>query len=93
MRWVYILRCEEGYYYIGETSRLYRRFWEHENGLGGLNTSIYPPINIVAIYPVRRAPPQKQQRRQNIPPAVDQIPPRQKPPQKTMGRHNAKGAR
>ncbi len=37
-----------------ETSRLYRRFWEHENGLGGLNTSVYPPINIVAIYSVNR---------------------------------------
>lgn len=54
MKWVYILQCENGYFYVGETSRLYRRFWEHENGLGGLNTSVYPPINIVAIYPVNR---------------------------------------
>ena len=54
MRWVYILQCEDSYFYVGETSRLYRRFWEHENGLGGLNTSVYPPINIVAIYPVIR---------------------------------------
>jgi hypothetical protein len=54
MKWVYILQCENGYFYVGETSRLYRRFWEHENGLGGLNTSVYPPINIVAIYSVNR---------------------------------------
>ncbi len=54
MKWVYILQCEHGYFYVGETSRLYRRFWEHENGLGGLNTSVYPPINIVAIYSVNR---------------------------------------
>jgi predicted GIY-YIG superfamily endonuclease len=54
MRWVYILQCEGGYFYVGETSRLYRRFWEHNSGLGGLNTSLYPPINILAIYPVHR---------------------------------------
>ena len=54
MRWVYILECEYGYLYVGETSRLYRRFWEHQNGLGGENTYVYPPINIVAIYPVNR---------------------------------------
>jgi len=54
MRWVYILNCENNYYYIGETSRLYKRFWEHEKGLGGLNTSLHPPRNIVAIYPVNR---------------------------------------
>jgi len=54
MKWVYILQCENDYYYIGETSRLHRRFWEHQDGMGGLNTSIYPPINIIAIYPVNR---------------------------------------
>ena len=47
MRWVYILQCEDRYFYVGETSRLYRRFWEHQDGLGGLNTSIYNPINKV----------------------------------------------
>lgn len=35
MRWVYILRCENDYFYIGETSRLYRIFWEHQEGCGG----------------------------------------------------------
>ena len=52
MHWVYILRCENDYFYIGETSRLYRRFWEHQEGRGGLNTSIYPPEELVAIYKV-----------------------------------------
>jgi hypothetical protein len=52
MRWVYILRCEDDYYYVGETKRLYRRFWEHNKGCGGLNTSIYRPEGIVAIYKV-----------------------------------------
>lgn len=54
MKWVYILQCCDDYYYIGETSRLYRRFWEHQEGIGGLNTSVYPPKNIIAIYPVNR---------------------------------------
>ena len=33
MRWVYILRCEDDY--VGETTRLYRRFWEHQSVNGG----------------------------------------------------------
>jgi len=52
MHWIYILRCEDDYYYVGETTRLYRRFWEHQDGLGGINTSMYPPEEIVAIYKV-----------------------------------------
>jgi len=52
MKWVYILKCENDYYYVGETKRLYRRFWEHNEGCGGLNTSIYKPEGIVAIYKV-----------------------------------------
>jgi predicted GIY-YIG superfamily endonuclease len=52
MRWIYILKCSGGYYYVGETTRLYRRFWEHQSGRGGMNTSIFTPETIVAIYKV-----------------------------------------
>ena len=52
MKWVYILKCEDDHYYVGETTRLYRRFWEHSGGCGGLNTSVYIPESIVAIYKV-----------------------------------------
>ena len=52
MKWVYILKCEEDYYYVGETTRLYRRFWEHFKGCGGLNTNIYKPEGVVAVYKV-----------------------------------------
>ena len=31
MHWIYISECNDGTYYVGETTRLYRRFWEHEN--------------------------------------------------------------
>ena len=50
MHWIYILQCENDYYYVGETSRLYRRFWEHQGGIGGINTSAHSPEKIVAIY-------------------------------------------
>jgi hypothetical protein len=52
MRWVYVLKCSDDYYYVGETMRLYRRFWEHQDGIGGINTSIYIPEGVVAIYKV-----------------------------------------
>ena len=52
MQWVYILKCSDDYYYVGETNRLYRRFWEHQEGIGGLNTSTYIPECIVSIYKV-----------------------------------------
>jgi hypothetical protein len=52
MKWVYILQCNNNYYYVGETKRLYSRFWEHNEGAGGLNTSTYEPENIIAIYKV-----------------------------------------
>jgi len=52
MHWIYILRCQDDYFYVGETSRLYRRFWQHQGGNGGLNTLTYLPEEIVAIYKV-----------------------------------------
>ena len=54
MRWIYILQCHAGFFYVGTTSRLYRRFWEHLSGNGGVNTAIHPPEKIVAVYPVNR---------------------------------------
>ena len=53
MHWVYILECEGGKIYVGETTRLFRRFWEHNGGRGGVNTTIYRPREIVALYRVQ----------------------------------------
>ena len=50
MFWIYILKCEQDIFYVGQTSRLFRRFWEHERGEGGINTSIYKPLSILAVY-------------------------------------------
>lgn len=52
MKWIYILKCEDDHFYVGQTMRLYTRFWEHKSGNGSLNTSIYKPENIVAIYKI-----------------------------------------
>lgn len=54
MDWIYILKCTDDKFYVGQTKRLYRRFWEHNRGEGGVNTSIYEPENIVAIYKANR---------------------------------------
>lgn len=50
VHWIYILKCEDDVYYVGETTRLYRRFWEHYDGKGGKNTYLFNPIEIIAIY-------------------------------------------
>jgi len=52
INWIYILKCENDIYYVGNTERLYRRFWEHKDFRGGTNTSINRPIEIVSIYKV-----------------------------------------
>lgn len=57
MQWIYIFKCrhfrtDKLYYYVGVTNRLYRRFWEHRRGEGGINTSTYVPQELVALYKV-----------------------------------------
>lgn len=54
MYWVYILECENGILYVGETCRLFRRLWEHLDGVGCLNTILNRPKKILAIYNVNR---------------------------------------
>ena len=50
VHWIYILKCESDIIYIGETKRLFKRFWEHTSGHGSINTSKYKPKELVAIY-------------------------------------------
>ena len=52
MLWIYILKCDNDIYYVGQTSRLYRRFQKHINGQGGINTTKNRVEKIVAIYKV-----------------------------------------
>lgn len=52
MHWIYILQGCNGQIYVGETTRLFRRFWEHEAGEGGINTKIMGVEKVLAIYKV-----------------------------------------
>ncbi|CAN5458876.1 GIY-YIG nuclease family protein [soil metagenome] len=38
MAHVYILRCADGSYYVGSTTDLTRRLWQHNEGLGAAYT-------------------------------------------------------
>ena len=38
MAYVYIVRCADGSYYVGSTTDLERRLWEHNEGLGARYT-------------------------------------------------------
>lgn len=52
VHWVYVLECEDDYLYIGETSRLFRRFNEHLRGRGGSNTCSHKPKKLIGLYKV-----------------------------------------
>jgi predicted GIY-YIG superfamily endonuclease len=52
VHWIYILECEDEYIYIGETTRLYRRFSEHQNGGGSVNTRCHSPQKLIGLYKV-----------------------------------------
>ncbi len=53
MHWVYVLRCSyDGFVYVGETRRLFRRFFEHQFLNGAMNTTLHPPDEIIALYKV-----------------------------------------
>lgn len=55
--WIYVIRSEEfeedeETIYIGQTRRLYRRFFEHMNGKGSVNTSSFESTRLIGIYNV-----------------------------------------
>jgi len=47
MQKIYVLRCENGKYYVGKTSNVDRRFAEHLNGDGSEWTKHYAPHEII----------------------------------------------
>ena len=46
-RCIYCLRLEKGYFYIGQTTNLERRFSIHMSGKGATWTKIHKPIDII----------------------------------------------
>jgi len=47
MAWMYILRCNDGTYYVGSTTDLSLRLAEHEQGIGARYTSARLPVQLV----------------------------------------------
>ena len=52
VHWVYVLECEDDYIYVGETTRLFRRFDEHLKNRGGSNTLKHKPYKLIGLYKV-----------------------------------------
>lgn len=54
--WVYLLKCEDKRYYVGETNRLYRRLREHCNDYkhSCIQCSNYPPKYLFGVYNVEK---------------------------------------
>jgi putative endonuclease len=46
MAWLYILECSDGSYYVGSTTDLERRIWEHNEGLGAKYTARRRPVKL-----------------------------------------------
>jgi putative endonuclease len=46
MAWVYILECSDGTYYVGSTTDLERRLWQHNEGLGAEYTRHRRPVQL-----------------------------------------------
>ena len=47
MAWMYILECSDGSYYVGSTTDLERRVWEHNEGLGAKYTTRRRRVKLV----------------------------------------------
>ena len=51
MQWVYIIKCEKGIIYVGETKNLMRRLTQHKNG-GCTRTLENKAIELIGLYKV-----------------------------------------
>jgi putative endonuclease len=54
MAWVYILECSDGSFYVGSTTDLERRLWQHQNGEGAAYTRRRRPVRLVWSLPFDR---------------------------------------
>jgi len=46
MAWMYIVECSDGSYYVGSTTDLERRIWEHNEGVGAKYTARRRPVKL-----------------------------------------------
>ncbi len=47
MPWMYILECPDGTYYVGSTTSLESRIYQHQQGHGAVYTSRRLPVELV----------------------------------------------
>ncbi|NQX65742.1 GIY-YIG nuclease family protein [Paenibacillus alba] len=47
MRFIYVLKLDDGHYYIGQTDNLERRIANHGTSIGATWTNIYKPISMI----------------------------------------------
>ena len=47
MAWMYILECKDGSYYVGSTTDIERRMWQHNRGEGAAYTARRRPVKVV----------------------------------------------
>mgnify|MGYP000058669394 CR=1 FL=1 len=50
MFWIYVIKCENGMYYVGLTQHLYKRLAKHSTGEACKNTRVNKPLEIIGIY-------------------------------------------
>lgn len=52
VHWIYILECEDGFIYVGQTIHLYARLTQHIGGRGSKNTHNHMPQKLIGLYKV-----------------------------------------
>jgi predicted GIY-YIG superfamily endonuclease len=50
VHWIYIIKCNDEFIYVGETINLYKRLTQHIRGRGGKNTHIHIPRKLIGLY-------------------------------------------
>jgi putative endonuclease len=47
MAWTYLLECSDGSFYVGSTTDLQARLFQHQSGMGALRTRTRLPVKLV----------------------------------------------
>jgi len=48
-RYVYALQCHAGYYYVGQTTSVEKRFKQHAKGKGSWFTKVHKPVEVIEV--------------------------------------------
>lgn len=50
VHWIYVVKCNDDFIYVGETEHLYKRLTQHIRGRGGKNTHAHIPKKLIGLY-------------------------------------------